>query len=324
MEKILLTGCCGFIGWKVGEKLLEESYEVLGIDEMNNYYDIRLKEWRLEQLKKKNKNFKFLKMDIASKEIERVIKNFSPGVIINLAARAGVRASIEDPFIYFRSNLTGTLKLLEYAQKLDIEKFILASTSSIYAGESMPFSENLAVNKPISPYAASKKAAEVTCYTYHYLYNIKVNIFRFFTVYGPAGRPDMSVFKFIKLIEEETPIIVFGDGKQNRDFTYVEDIANGVVKGLNPENYQIINLGSNQPHELNEVISLIEKELGKKAVIEYREFCKTDVKGTWANIKKAGEMLGWQPHTYLEEGIEKTVKWYMENKNWLKNIKLKD
>lgn len=323
MKRIVLTGCAGFIGSKVGELLLTEGFLVTGIDEMNEYYDVRLKEWRLTNLIK-YKNFSFIKEDIASPEIKKVIKDFSPEVIINLAARAGVRASIKDPFIYFKANLEGTLNLLEIAKEMGIKKFILASSSSVYAGEKMPFNENLPVNRPISPYAASKKAAECLCYTYHYLYNIDITVFRYFTVYGPAGRPDMSVFKFIKMIDEGTSINIFGDGTQKRDFTYVDDIAEGTVRGLDISGFNIINLGSNHPYSINELISLIENELGKKAIINYKDFEKTDIAATWADIQKAYSLIGWRPLTSFPEGIKKTVKWYKENKHWIKDIKLVD
>lgn len=324
MKKILLTGCCGFIGSRVGEKLLKErNYEVLGIDEINDYYDVRLKEWRLAQLQK-NKNFTFIRQDIALPEVSDIIRDFLPDAIVNLAARAGVRASIIDPFIYFRANLTGTLNLLESAKNMGIKKFILSSTSSVYAGEEMPFSESLAVNRPISPYAASKKSAEAVCYTYHYLYGISVTVFRYFTVYGPAGRPDMSIFKFIKLIDEGKPITVYGDGTQKRDFTYVEDIAEGTVRGLDIEGFNTINLGGNHPYSLNELIGFIEKELGKKAVRNLQPFQKTDIYATWADIGNAERLLKWHPETALEEGIKRTVDWYKENRRWVKDISLVD
>jgi len=321
VEKILLTGGAGFIGSKVGEKLLQKGHSVVVIDDLNDYYDVQLKERRLSRLKE-NKNFSFVEADISGEKVKGIIKDFHPDVIINLAARAGVRASIEDPFIYYKTNTIGTLNLLEIAKEQNIKNFILASTSSLYAGQKMPFSENLPVNEPISPYAASKKAAEMTCYTYHYLYGINVTIFRYFTVYGPCGRPDMSIFKFIKLIDEGKDITVYGDGSQSRDFTFVDDIAEGTVKGIVLKGFNTINLGGNKPYKLNESISLIEKYLKKSAQIKYGPFHKTDMKATWANISKAKELLGWQPEVSLEKGIEKTVKWHIENRNWLKDVKL--
>jgi len=242
--------------------------------------------------------------------------------VINEAAREGVRASLQNPFVYFTTNALGTLNLLELCKNYGVPKFVLASTSSLYAGQPMPFKEDLPVNTPISPYAASKKSAEVIAYTYHYLYGIDVSVVRYFTVYGPAGRPDMSVFRFIKWIMEEKPLEVFGDGSQSRDFTYIDDIAEGTILALKPLGYEIINLGNNQPHKLSEVIRLIEKFTGKTVRVENREFHKADLKATWADITKAKELLGWQPKVSLEEGIRRTVDWFKENWHWLKDIKL--
>ncbi|HNS32898.1 MAG TPA: GDP-mannose 4,6-dehydratase [bacterium] len=323
MEKILLTGCCGFIASKVAEKLLEKGYFVFGLDEMNNAYDIRLKQYRLQQLEGQ-KNFRFLKQDISEPGTADIVRSFMPSIIINLAARAGVRASMDDPFIYFRANLTGTLNMLEAAKNCGIKKFVLASTSSVYAGEEMPFSESLPVNRPISPYAASKKSAEVTCYTYHYLYDMDITVFRYFTVYGPAGRPDMSIFKFIKLIDEEKEITVYGNGTQSRNFTYVDDIAEGTIRAPRLKGFNTVNLGGNQTNSLNELISLIEKYLGKKARIVYKKFQKTDIYATWADIDKAKKLLGWQPETCLEKGVMETIEWYKQNYGWLKDVELAD
>jgi UDP-glucuronate 4-epimerase len=319
---LLVTGCAGFIGWRVSKKLLGEGHQVVGIDNLNDYYDVRLKQYRLEDLKA-HKNFIFYQGDIENLEfLEGVFKKYSFDGVINEAARAGVRASLQNPFVYFTTNALGTLNLLELCKNYGVPKFVLASTSSLYAGQPMPFKEDLPVNTPISPYAASKKSAEVIAYTYHYLYGIDVSVVRYFTVYGPAGRPDMSVFRFIKWIMEEKPLEVFGDGSQSRDFTYIDDIAEGTILALKPLGYEIINLGNNQPHKLSEVIGLIEKFTGKTAKIENREFHKADLKATWADITKAKELLGWQPKVSLEEGIRRTVDWFKENWHWLKDIKL--
>ncbi|MCK9266004.1 GDP-mannose 4,6-dehydratase [bacterium] len=323
MDKILLTGCCGFIGSKVTANLLQEGYQVLGLDEMNTSYDISLKEYRLQQLQS-NKNFSFIKQNIAEPETVEIVKSFSPTIIFNLAARAGVRVSIIDPFVYFRSNLIGTINLLQATKDYGVKKFILSSTSSVYAGEAMPFSEDLPVNRPISPYAASKKSAEVTCYTYHYLYGIDVTILRYFTVYGPAGRPDMSIFKFIKLIDEGKEIIVFGDGTQSRNFTYINDIADGTVRALKLNGFNTVNLGGDKTNTLNELISLIEHYLNKKASISYRKFEKTDIYATKADIRRAKQLLNWEPKTSLDEGVKNTVAWYKENYSWTKDIHLKE
>jgi len=322
MERVLVTGAAGFIGWKTVEMLLKKGYEVVGIDNLNTYYDVRLKKYRLSLLNK-YENFIFYKKDIENiEELDAIFKKYQFSAIINLAARAGVRSSIEKPELYLRTNALGTLNILQMMKKYDIKKLILASTSSLYASQNMPFKEDLPVNTPISPYAASKKAAEMLCYVYHYLYGFNVTILRYFTVYGPAGRPDMSIFRFIYLIQRGLPIEVYGDGTQKRDFTFVDDIAKGTVEALKLRSYHIINLGNNSPVELNYVIRLIEKYLNKKAKIKYREFHKADIKATWADIKKAEELLNWRPQTGIEEGIKKTVEWFEENKSLIDNISI--
>lgn len=322
MEKILVTGTAGFIGCKVSEMLIENGYFVIGVDNLNEYYDKRIKLWRLDNLKKLN-SFKFYQVDIEKiNALEEIFRLYFPNAVINLAARAGVRYSLENPFIYNSTNAGGTLNLLELCRKYNVPKFVLASTSSLYAGQGIPFKEDLPVNTPISPYAASKKAAEVMCYTYHYLWGIDVTILRYFTVYGPAGRPDMSIFRFIKWLMEETPLEVFGDGSQERDFSYIDDIARGTINALKPLGYEIINLGNNCPHKLSGAINLIEKYTGKKAKFEYKEFHKADIKATWADISKAKTLIDWQPQVSIEEGIKKTVKWTKDNWSWVKDVKL--
>ena len=321
--KILLTGVAGFIGWKTAQNLLDKGFTVVGVDNLNSYYDPRIKLWRLKTLKGRD-NFIFHNLDIENLEaLKLVFEIYKPfDAIINLAARAGVRYSLENPFVYFTTNTNGTLNLLELAKDYGVKKFVLASTSSLYAGQPMPFKESLPVNTPISPYAASKKAAEVTCYTYHYLYGIDVSIVRYFTVYGPAGRPDMSIFRFIYKIMKDQPIEVFGDGTQSRDFTYVDDIAEGTVKALKPLGYEIINLGGNKPYQLNEVIRIIEELLGKKAKVIYKPFHKADLKATWADINKAKQLLEWEPQISLYEGLKRTVEWFKENWEWIKEIEI--
>jgi len=320
LKTILLTGVAGFIEWKTAEGLLNRGFKVIGIDNMNDYYDVRLKEYRLSKLNKLD-GFRFYKEDIENIEfLKKIFKENRIDAVMNLAARAGVRYSLENPFIYMTTNAIGTLNLLECCRQFGIKKFVLASTSSIYAGSPMPFKEDLPVNRPISPYAASKKAAEAICYAYHYLYEIDITILRYFTVYGPAGRPDMSIFRFIKWIDEGRPVEIFGDGRQSRDFTYIDDIAKGTIKALRPLGYEIINLGNNHPNELIYAVELIERYLEKKAHIVYRPFHKADLKATCAHIKKAKEILDWEPEVFLEEGIKRTVDWYKENRSWLKDI----
>uniref|UniRef100_A0A7V0Z3N7 SDR family NAD(P)-dependent oxidoreductase n=1 Tax=candidate division WOR-3 bacterium TaxID=2052148 RepID=A0A7V0Z3N7_UNCW3 len=322
-KKILLTGAAGFIGYRTAELLLNKGYRVFGVDNLNDYYDVRLKEWRLGQLEKYD-NFNFTKIDIENYEVLKrmftKVKNFE--TVINLAARAGVRYSMKNPKVYMTTNVLGTLNLLELMKEYGIKKMVLASTSSLYAGQKMPFKEELPVNTPISPYAASKKAAESIAYTYHYLYNMDVIILRYFTVYGPAGRPDMSVFRFIKWIDEGKELILYGDGSQSRDFTYVDDIADGTIRALDIKGFEIINLGNSTPHSLNELITLIEKRFGKKAKVIKKPFASTDLKATWADIKKARLLMGWKPVIGFEEGIERTINWYKQNIQWLKNIEI--
>jgi len=320
--KYLVTGCAGFIGSKICEKLLNKDNEVVGVDNLNDYYDVKLKFYRLEILKK-YKNFKFYKVDIENyRSLAEIFQNNKFDAVINEAARAGVRYSLENPFIYMTTNAYGTLNLLELCRKYNVPKFVLASTSSLYAGQPMPFKEDLPVNTPISPYAASKKSAEVIAYTYNFHYGIDVSVVRYFTVYGPAGRPDMSIFRFIKWIMEDRPIEVFGDGTQSRDFTYVDDIAEGTILALKPVGYEIINLGGNNPHELTEIINLIEKYTGKEAKLVNKEFHKADIKATWADITKAKEILAWEPKIGIEDGIKRTIEWFLENWVWLKNVQL--
>jgi len=309
MKTILVTGAAGFIGSKVSEMLLNEGNYVIGVDNLNDYYDTRLKLWRLDSLKKYN-SFKFYKIDIESyKSLKSLFQQYRINAVINLAARAGVRYSLKNPFIYLSTNAGGTLNLLELCREHKIMKFVLASTSSLYAGQKMPFKEELPVNTPITPYAASKKSAETITYSYHYLYGIDVTILRYFTVYGPGGRPDMSIFRFIKWIMEDIPLEIFGDGSQERDFTYIDDIARGTVKAIKPLGYEIINLGNNHPDKLSTAIKLIEKYTGKKAKYKFNEFHKADIKATWADIGKAKRLIDWQSQVDLEEGIKRTVIW---------------
>jgi nucleoside-diphosphate-sugar epimerase len=316
-----VTGSAGFIGWKVSEKLLERGDQVVGIDNMNDYYDPRIKEWRFRTIEKFN-NLIFYREDISNFEaMDRLFKTHPFDAVINLAARAGVRASLENPWTYYNTNVIGTLNLLECCKKYNIKKFVLASTSSLYAGEnSLPFREDANTDRPLSPYAASKKAAETLCFTYHSLYTIDVSVLRYFTVYGPAGRPDMSLFLFAKWINNGSPVIVFGDGQQKRDFTFVDDIARGTLAALRPIGYEIINLGSDKPIVLIDALRLIEKVLGKKANIEYRRRHPADMLATWATIDKAMKLLDWQPEIKFEEGVRQLLDWHQKNHTWIKQL----
>jgi nucleoside-diphosphate-sugar epimerase len=318
---VLVTGAAGLIASKTCEFLLKQNIKIVGIDNMNDYYDIKLKEYRLKSLKKSS-NFEFHKIDIEDHiALDLLFSRNKIDIVLNLAARAGIRYSIKNPHIYFTTNTIGTLNILEMMKKYKTRKMVLASSSSLYAGQKMPFREDLPVNTPISPYAASKKAAEVLCYSYHYLYGIDVSIVRYFTVYGPAGRPDMSIFRFIKWIAEETPITLFGDGTEARDFTYVDDIANGTIKAMKEVGHEIINLGGGEnPIPLSYVVQKIEEYLGKKAIIVHKPLNKAEMKETWADITKANKLLNWKPLIGFDEGLKRCVDWHNDNRELISSI----
>ena len=344
---ILVTGAAGFIGSKVAELLLAEGHTVVGVDNLNDYYDVRLKNYRantllgqaetplaspnlvdtstgLAKVNSADGRFHFYHLDIENQQsVDALFEAHEFASVLNLAARAGVRYSMENPHVYMTTNANGTLNLLEAMRRKEISKMVLASTSSLYAGQEMPFVETLPVNTPISPYAASKKAAEVMAYSYHNLYGLDISVVRYFTVFGPCGRPDMSIFRFIEWVEKGLPIELFGDGEQSRDFTYVDDIAQGTIAAQRPLGYEIINLGGgNNPVSMNSVIAQIETGLGKQAVIDQKPFHKADMKSTWADITKAKRLLDWEPKVSLEDGIRKTVEWHQSNRAWLNDIRL--
>jgi dTDP-glucose 4,6-dehydratase len=327
---ILVTGCAGFVGWKVSAHLLSAGYSVVGIDNLNDAYDPRLKMWRLAELRNHD-GFSFRRVDICDRHgLEAVFNEYGPfEAVVNLAARAGVRPSVEDPWVYVETNVTGTLNLLELCRECGVRKFILASTSSVYGdvqpssgGTVHPFREDQITDRPLSPYAASKKGAEALCYTYHHLHGLDITVLRYFTVYGPAGRPDMSIFRFIRWIAEGEPVVVYGDGTQERDFTFVDDVARGTLLALKPVGYEVINLGSDRPVSLRRVITILEELLRRKAEVEYSARHPADVPATWADISKAREILGWEPRMSLEEGLRSAVDWYLENRSWAREIVL--
>ena len=325
---VLVTGCAGFIGSVVCRMLLDNGQSVVGVDNLNDAYDVRLKHWRLEQTQAQSR-FQFAKLDISDHSALHALFTESKDAdsspfsgVINLGARAGVRPSVEDPWAYYQSNTIGTLNLLELCCEFGVEKFVHASTSSVYgAGASMPFKEDSTTSRPLSPYAASKKAAETLAYSHHHLFGLDVSVLRYFTVYGPAGRPDMSVFRFIRAISEGETITVFGDGKQTRDFTYVDDVARGTLAALTPLGYEIINIGNDYPMVLADVITMIEELLNKKARIEYADMHPADMQATWADIQRAETLLGWRPQVTIEAGIQNAVQWYLDNRDWARDIK---
>ena len=328
LARYLVTGAAGFIASRVCEFLMDGGHAIVGLDDMNDAYDTRLKDYRLARLKAQP-GFVFHQMDIARLDPLRALfaENAGGGAppfdaVLNLAARAGVRQSIKNPWAYFETNVTGALNLLELCKDFGVMKFVLSSTSSAYGAEApMPFREDAPSDRPLSPYAASKKAAEALCHTYHHLFGIDVTVLRYFTVYGPAGRPDMSLFRFTQWIAEGKPVLVYGDGTQERDFTYVDDIARGTVAAIKPVSYEIINLGSDEPVVLNEAIARIEALVEKKAHIRHEESNPADVKATWANIEKAERLLGWRPRVRLAEGLAHLVEWYTANREWTKEIR---
>lgn len=317
----LVTGAAGFIGSKVCELLLRRGDTVVGADCFSDSYDVRLKEWRAGRLAAPN--FHLRRTDVADRAaVEGLFGEFGRfDSILHLAGRAGVRQSVASPWESFQANLESTLNLLQKCGSEAVPKFVLASTSSLY-GEwpDGPFREDLPTDRPLSPYAASKKAAETLCFTYHRLSGVDITIFRYFTVYGPAGRPDMSPFRFTQWILEGRPLTVFGDGSQTRDFTFVDDIADGTVRGLKRLGYEIINLGGDAPIPLSGLIARLETLTGRPARIERRPRYVADVSRTWADIGKAKRLLDWVPLTDLDAGLSETVRWHRENRSWLREI----
>jgi UDP-glucuronate 4-epimerase len=320
MAHYLVTGAAGFIGARTSELLIKDGHTVVGIDNMNNAYDPRVKEYRLCKLQEMP-GFAFHKLDISNKSVIDSFMGERFDGVINLAARAGVRASVKDPWIYVESNMIGTLNMLEICRQTGTKKFIVASTSSIY-GEDPPYPtpESASSSEPLQPYAASKKGAEAMCHAYHHLYGIDVTVVRFFTVYGPAGRPDLSIFRFVKWISEGQPVRVNGNGEQSRGFTYIDDIARGVIAALKPLDFEIINLGGHEVITINNLIKLVEDVVGKKAMIEYGPPDPADMHSNWADVTKAGELLGWEPQFDMRSGIEKLVEWYNAEREWASQV----
>jgi len=330
--KVLVTGTAGFIGNTLALKLLARGDEVIGIDNLNDYYDVSLKEARLARVKD-HANFTEAKISIEDKEaMEAVFKEHKPQRVVNLAAQAGVRYSLINPYSYIDSNIMGFTNILEGCRHNGVEHLVYASSSSVYgANETMPFSVHHNVDHPVSLYAASKKANELMAHTYSHLYDIPTTGLRFFTVYGPWGRPDMALFMFTKNIIEGKPIDVFNHGKHRRDFTYIDDIVEGVIRTLdhvaesNPEwngaspdtatsksPYRIYNIGNNQPVELMRYIEVIEECIGKKAEKNFLPLQPGDVPATYADVDALINDVGFKPDTTIEEGIKNFVSWYRE------------
>ena len=332
INNIIVTGSAGFIGSAVCTKLLEKGNSVLGIDNHNDYYDPKIKDARLDKLEKYS-NYKHFKLDLTdAKNLEKIFKEFKPQKVINLAAQAGVRYSIKNPIAYINSNIVGFANILENCRHYDIEHLVYASTSSVYgANTKMPFSEHDSANHPLSVYAASKKSNELMAHTYSYLYKLPTTGLRFFTVYGPWGRPDMALFKFTKAILDEKPIDLFNYGKHSRDFTYIDDIVEGVIKTLNnpasknvnwssdhpdPSSsiapWCIYNIGNNKPVQLMDYVDALEKALGKKAKLNFLPLQPGDVPDTFANVDNLKDKFNYKPSTSVVDGVSNFVKWYMD------------
>ncbi len=323
MGHYLVTGAAGFIASKVVELLLDDGHTVLGVDNLNDAYDVRLKQWRLQRLR--CPGFVFRELDICDRDAlrEQVFEGVSFDAVINLAARAGVRQSVADPHLYIRTNVEGVLTLLECCRTFGVGKFVQASTSAVYgAATKAPCRENQPTDRLLSPYAASKKAAEALCHTYHCLHDLDITVLRYFTVYGPAGRPDMAPLRFVRWIAEEQPLTVYGDGGQSRDFTYIDDVARGTILALQQVGYEVFNLGSDQPVVLLDVIHMFEELLGKKAHLVFAARHKADVSATWANISKASTLLEWTPQIDFAEGAKRLAAWYTAHRDWARTIRM--
>ncbi len=326
MANYLLAGAAGFIGAAVASELLDAGHTVLGVDNLYEAYDLRLKHWRLERLRARER-FTFRLADVSDRSKLEAACDREPPLdgVINLAARAGVRASVEDPWACVDANVTGTLNLLDLCRDRHVRKFVLASTSSLYdARSAMPYREDADTSRARSPYAATKQAAEALCHTYHHLFGLDVTVFRYFTVYGPAGRPDMSLFRFVQRIHEERPVVLYGDGTQSRDFTYIEDVARGTVAGLAPVGYEVVNLGAGAPVPLLEVLRFVEACVGRPARVEHRPPHPADAPATWADVSKAKRLLGWQPRTAWRDGVKQLVDWYAANRSWARRVPTTD
>ena len=332
MKKIIVTGSAGFIGSSLCIKLLERGENIIGIDNHNDYYDPKIKDARIERITKYS-NYQHYKMDLKDeKNLEKVFKNHKPSKVVNLAAQAGVRYSMENPLAYINSNIVGFAHILENCRIHKIEHLVYASTSSVYgANTKMPFSEHHSVNHPLSIYAASKKSNELMAHSYSYLYHLPTTGLRFFTVYGPWGRPDMALFKFTKAILNEKTIDVFNHGKHTRDFTYIDDIVEGVIKTLDypatsninwngdqpdPASSKapwcIYNIGNNKPVQLMDYINALERALGKKAKINFLPLQPGDVQDTYADTDNLNKKFNYKPSTSVAEGVSKFVKWYKD------------
>lgn len=319
MKTYFITGGAGFIGSSLTKKLLDNGNKVVVIDNFNDYYDPKLKEKNVQEFYQNN-NYKLYKGDIRNREeVKKIFDENNIDVIVHLAAMAGVRPSIEDPVLYQEVNGLGTQIILEEAHLHDVMNLVMASSSSVYGNcKEVPFKENMIVDYAISPYAATKKANEVMAHVYHKLYHMNILMLRFFTVYGPKQRPDLAINKFTRLMLNNEEIPMFGDGSTSRDYTYIDDIVDGIIKSCayaatHNDVYEILNIGSNNPISLKEMIEIIGEELGVKPKIKELPMQPGDVDQTYADISKAKELIGYEPSTSFKEGIKEFIKWYKES-----------
>lgn len=324
--RILVTGAAGFIGAAVSERLLGRGDTVVGVDDLNDSYDVRLKEWRLRRLLSRP-GFRFERADVAgAAEMDRVFadarRDGPVSAVLNLAARAGIRPSVSIPRAYYETNVLGTLTLLEACRTHGVPRFVLASSSSVYGDSTrIPFREDDPAGRLLSPYAASKHAAEELCRVYERLHGLRTTVLRYFTVFGPAGRPDMSPFRFVQWAFEGRPIRVFGDGSQTRDFTSVDDIAEGTLAALDRGGEGPYNLGNDHPVRLLDFVALVGKAVGLPVRLEHLPPSPADVPATWADITRARRELGWEPRVSCEEGVGRLVEWYRQNREWAAEVR---
>ncbi|MDQ3219786.1 MAG: GDP-mannose 4,6-dehydratase [Acidobacteriota bacterium] len=318
-KQILVTGAAGFIGSHLVDTLLnEDDWNITAVDNLNDFYSPEIKRRNIEK-HRVAPNYRFFESDICDSEaLRKIFDEHDFGCIVHLAARAGVRPSLCHPKLYAETNICGTLNLLELARDFGVEQFVFGSSSSVYGiNSSVPFSEDDRINKPISPYASTKAAGELLCHTYSHLFDIRTVCLRFFTVYGARQRPDLAIHKFCKLISQDKPIQMFGDGSTRRDYTYIDDIIQGVRSAIDYDGakHDIFNLGESQTVELTRLIELIEENLGKKAIIDRQPMQPGDVPLTYADISKARELLGYDPTTKIEDGIPKFVEWFEQSRH---------
>ena len=315
-ETILITGAAGFIGSHLVERFLRLGHELVGIDNFDDYYSPAIKQKNISA-SLGNGNFKLLEGDIRDQSfLNKVFSSNNIGTVVHLAARAGVRPSIEQPVLYHDINVAGTVNLLEASRTFQVERFVFSSSSSVYGCDNeVPFSEDARVDNPISPYAASKAAAEMFCHTYSQLYCVPVIVLRLFTVYGPRQRPEMAICRFVRMIDQQEEITVFGDGTASRDYTNINDIVAGIEAAITwrTDGFQICNLGYGRSVQLNQLVNMIEESLGKKARVRYLDSPPGEMPVTLADVSKAGAILGYEPRVSIEEGISRFVQWYLNN-----------